>query len=32
MNVPGVGEKSSLELKPLVSVAVPTTDRAAVQE
>ncbi len=32
MNVRGVGEKSFLKLKPLVSVAVPKTDRAAVQE
>ena len=31
MNVRGVGEKSFLKLKPLVSVAVPKTDRAAVQ-
>ncbi len=32
MNVRGVGEKSFVKLKPLVSVAVPKTDRAAVQE
>ena len=32
MNVRGVGEKSFLKLKPLVSVAVPKTDRAAAQE
>ena len=32
MNVRGVGEKSFLKLKPLVSVAAPKTDRAAVQE
>ena len=32
MNVRGVGEKSFLKLKPLVSVAVPKTDRAAVQD
>ena len=32
MNVKGLGEKSFLKLKPLVSVAVPKTDRAAVQE
>ena len=31
MNVRGVGEKSFLKLKPLVSVAVPKTDRAAAQ-
>ena len=31
MNVRGVGEKSFLKLKPLVSVAMPKTDRAAVQ-
>ena len=32
MNVRGVGEKSFLKLKPLVSVAPPKTDRAAVNE
>ena len=32
MNVRGVGEKSFLKLKPLVSVAAPKTDRAAAQE
>ena len=32
MNVRGVGEKSFLKLKPLVSVAAPKTDRAAVQD
>lgn len=32
MNVRGVGEKSFLKLKPLVSVAVPKTDRAAAQD
>ena len=32
MNVRGVGEKSFLKLKPLVSVAAPKSDRAAAQE
>ena len=32
MNVRGIGEKSFLRLKPLVSVATPKTDRAAAQE
>jgi competence protein ComEA len=32
MNVRGVGEKSFLKLKPLVSVTVPKTDRAAAQD
>ena len=32
MNVRGVGEKSFLKLKPLVSVAAPKTDRASAQE
>ena len=32
MNLRGVGEKSFLKLKPLVSVAVPKTVRASVQE
>jgi len=32
MNVRGVGEKSFLKLKPLVSVVAPKTDRASVQE
>jgi competence protein ComEA len=32
MNVRGVGEKSFLKLKPLVSVAAPKTDRAAAQD
>lgn len=31
MNVRGVGEKSFLKLRPLVSVATPKTERAAVQ-
>jgi hypothetical protein len=31
MNVPGVGEKSFLNLKPLVTVTPPHTDRAAAQ-
>ena len=31
MNVRGVGEKSFLKLKPLVSVSVPKTDRASIQ-
>ena len=31
MNVRGVGEKSFLKLKPLVSVGVPKTDRASIQ-
>ena len=32
MNIRGVGEKSFLKLKPLVTVVVPKTDRAAVQQ
>ena len=32
MNVRGVGEKSFLKLKPLVSVAAPKTDRATAQD
>ena len=32
MNVRGVGEKSFLKLKPLLSVTVPKTDRAAAQD
>jgi len=31
MNVRGVGEKSFLKLKPLVTVTPPKTDRAAAQ-
>lgn len=31
MNVRGIGEKSFLKLKPLVSVAAPRTDRASAQ-
>jgi competence protein ComEA len=31
MNVRGVGEKSFLKLKPLITVSVPRTDRAATQ-
>ena len=32
MNIRGVGERSFLKLKPLVTITVPRTDRAATQQ